>query len=124
MTYRLLQKWTLEGQSNSAFLEALEDDEVAERYSYPVDETKYWQISQLSGIPLPVQNDPRVTVRWAGDLEWEEQIELAKVWTLLLQVELSDLHGEIQEGTIYFLILKSDLEQRRFDRTWVEYQQT
>jgi uncharacterized protein YwqG len=91
---------------------------------------------RLSGWPAPDQCDPRLTAASAarGVLELfgrqpteAETAECEKEmheWTLLLQVELCELWGGFGEGTVYYVMRKSDLGVRSFSRVHAVYQQT
>ncbi len=49
----------------------------------------------------------------------------ARDWVLLLQVGLADwMQDDLVEGTVYYVIRRPDLAERRFDRVVAVYQQT
>jgi len=96
-----------------------------------------WRRQQLLGSPMPEQDDPRydavVVTRWGKQHlsreEWrahrDEIARKAHEWTLLLQIDVGDwMRARFVEGTVYFLIRRDDLEQRRFDAVVAVYQQT
>ena len=92
---------------------------------------------RMLGTPLPEQDDPRFTAAMF-ELTGGEQYpdgdayerfgaamrENAPNWVVLFQLGVSDWMGERTEGTIYYLIRRDDLAERRFDRVIAEYQQT
>jgi uncharacterized protein DUF1963 len=91
----------------------------------------------LLGIPVAEQDDPRYEAAFRADpmlqrrlqadrkTVWPEVERRAGEWTLLLQVDQADLvQARFVEGTIYYMIRKSDLLAREFSRVEVIYQQT
>ncbi|MBW6422181.1 DUF1963 domain-containing protein [Rhizobium sp. XQZ8] len=92
--------------------------------------------NQLLGAPVPVQDDPRydaVVVTEFGKQhlsrdEWQKNraavFKKARDWQLLLQIDIPKWMQENGEGTVYFLIRRSDLEKRDFSRVVAVYQQT
>ncbi len=49
----------------------------------------------------------------------------ARDWVLLLQVGLADwMQDDLVDGTVYYVICRPDLAERRFDRVVAVYQQT
>lgn len=96
-----------------------------------------WHRQQILGSPQPEQDDPRydaVVVSRFGKQhlssdEWKKErssvMAAAHEWTLLFQLDLADWSaGAWGEGTVYFLMRRKDLEQRRFDEVITVYQQT
>ncbi|MDT3380621.1 YwqG family protein [Labrys neptuniae] len=96
-----------------------------------------WHRQQLLGSPQPEQDDPRydaVIVSQFGKQhlssdEWKKErsavMAAAHDWVLLFQLDLADWSaGAWGEGTVYFLMRRKDLEQRRFDEVVAVYQQT
>ena len=88
--------------------------------------------TRLLGPPEPEQDDPRYTALPVHELPpypWNpadiaEAARKAEAWQLLLQVSIADLSQAQTEGTVYFMILKSDLANRDFSRVVAAYQQT
>jgi hypothetical protein len=91
----------------------------------------------LLGVPVAEQDDPRYDAafranptfqpRLQADREvvWPEVEARAAEWTLLLQVDQAALMlARFAEGTVYYMIRKSDLAVRDFSRVEVIYQQT
>lgn len=122
------------GERAEAFREAY-DEALMNHHDYVPKEA--WRRQQLLGSPQPEQDDPRydaVVVSQFGKQhlssgEWKthrtEIVAQARDWLLLLQIGLSDwMQAEFTEGSVYFLIRRSDLEQRRFDQVVAVYQQT
>ncbi|QEN87148.1 DUF1963 domain-containing protein [Labrys sp. KNU-23] len=96
-----------------------------------------WHRQQLLGSPQPEQDDPRydaIVVSQFGKQhlssdEWKKEraavMKAAHDWVLLFQLDLADWSGGAWgEGTVYFLMRRKDLEQRRFDEVIAVYQQT
>ncbi len=88
--------------------------------------------TRLMGPPSPEQDDPRFNALdkfqvppypW-NDAQIAEATQKASEWQLLLQVSIADLSQEQTEGTVYFMILTSDLAKRNFSRVVASYQQT
>lgn len=117
-------------ETYAAYEEALE----AHGDQYPQEA---WQRQQLLGSPLPEQSDPRydavVVSEWGRQHlsreEWRQHrgdiVRKARDWVLLLQVDIGDwMQARFVEGTVYFVIRRDDLEQRKFDRVVAVYQQT
>lgn len=93
-------------------------------------------IHRIGGYPDCVQGDPRLEAHlvshglYCGDqtgynIGREKGLfSGAKEWELLLQVDSDDkakvMWGDV--GRVYFLIHKSALAARQFDRTWVVFQ--
>jgi hypothetical protein len=118
------------------------DDEAQDSYrmllanddgAFAMDAAQYDRRQRFMGSPNPEQDDPRYDAivgaghpppPWTGD-RLRAASEAASQWQLLLQV---DFHGisqqDFSEGTIYFLISKSDLVARDFARAIAVYQQT
>lgn len=120
-----------------------EADDFGESYREAVEETqaradgKVRRRQQALGSPQAEQDDPRydaVVVSTFGKQhlssdEWKAHVAeiqaKARDWRLLLQIDLGDwMKADLVEGTVYFVIRASDLEQRRFDRVIAVYQQT
>ncbi len=96
-----------------------------------------WRRQQLLGAPLPEQDDPRygavVVTGWQQQHlsreQWQahrdEIMRRAHDWVLLLQVDMKDwMQAPYVEGSVYFVIQRDDLAQRRFDKVVAVYQQT
>ncbi len=111
-------------------------EEALEAYGdqYPAEA---WQRQQLLGSPLPEQDDPRydavVVSEWGKQHlsreEWQEHrddiFRMARDWVLLLQIDVGDwMQARFVEGTVYFVIRRNHLEQRKFDEVVAVYQQT
>lgn len=92
--------------------------------------------SHMLGTPLPEQDDPRLDAatlhllgkQFAGE-DWtthkDSLFAEAQNWELLLEITFADwLQSGNFEGTIYFLIRKEDLADRRFERAIAVFQQT
>jgi len=114
----------------AAYEEALE----AHGDLYPAEA---WQRQQLLGNPLPEQDDPRydavVVSEWGKQHltreEWQDHrddiFRKARDWVLLLQIDIGNwMQARFVEGTVYFVIRRDHLEQRRFDEVVAVYQQT
>lgn len=114
----------------AAYEEALE----AHGDQYPEEA---WQRQQLLGSPLPEQDDPRydavVVSEWGKQHlsreEWQEHrddvFRKARDWVLLLQIDIGDwMQARFVEGSVYFVIRRDHLEQRKFDEVVAVYQQT
>lgn len=115
---------------SSAYEEALE----AHHDSYP---REAWRRQQVLGSPMPEQNDPRYGAVAVSDFgkqflsrdDWRANeadiTRKAGDWLLLLQVDLGDwMQARFVEGTVYFVIRRDDLAQRRFEKVVAVYQQT
>lgn len=91
------------------------------------------RLHRFLGPPIPDQDDPRFDAivqngfpppPWKG-AQLAEASTRAIDWQLLLQLNLGDLSGQdLTEGMVYFLIRKTDLEERDFSRVHAVYQQT
>lgn len=90
------------------------------------------RLTRMMGPPVPEQDDPRFDAVDKAHIPphpWNsEQISdaarKASEWQLLLQVSIADLSQKQAEGTVYFMILKSDLAKRDFSRVVASHQQT
>ena len=88
--------------------------------------------TRFLGPPMPEQDDPRFDALDQSQLPpypWNaaqiaEGARKASEWQLLLQVSIADLSQLQTEGTVYFMIRKSDLAKRDFSRVVSTYQQT
>lgn len=143
--WRIPRAFSLEAQARAA-LKALYEDgedgdsalsELQDRYfdSHYAPKNSGHR-NQLLGLPDPEQDDPRYEAaayaltgsQHPGREVWEaRKADLereAASWRLLLQIDLSDLHQEPSEGTVYILIRDTDLNERRFERAVAVYQQT
>lgn len=88
--------------------------------------------TRLMGPAHPEQDDPRYSVLPATELPpypWNaatiaDAARKAEAWQTLLQVSIADLAQLATEGTVYFMILKTDLAKRNFSRVVASYQQT
>lgn len=144
-TLRPPERAAIEAAARPALRKLIEADETAagaygdlfaKRFDPFYDRANAGHRNQLLGGPLPEQDDPRYQALAAGDFGRERfsaedfrtmraEIEAkARDWRLLLQVDIADLLQDSGEGTVYFLIRRADLEQRRFDRVIAVYQQT
>jgi hypothetical protein len=88
-------------------------------------------------VPVAEQDDPRYDAAFRADptlqprlqadrkAVWREVEARAAEWALLLQVDQAALmQARFVEGTVYYMIRKSDLASRDFSRVEVIYQQT
>ncbi len=91
------------------------------------------RLQRFLGTPIPDQDDPRfdaITADGFPPAPWRgEQLAEASAraldWQLLLQLDLGDLsQQELTEGTVYFVIRKTDLAKADFSRVHAVYQQT
>lgn len=89
-----------------------------------------WRRQQLLGSPSPEYGDPRYEAAIATELADErpstlELDRIAREWLLLLQVDLSDwLQDKLAEGSVYFVIRRSDLAHRQFENVVAVHIQT
>jgi uncharacterized protein YwqG len=139
--FRLPHYSSIEVQSDARLLEALDADQSGERYRAHFE--MFWSKGkraarhQLLGSPLPEQSDPRYDAvivtehgvqhlpreTWKSDRARLER--LTNDWCLLLQIDNQDyLQQRFAEGTIYFLVRRSDPAERAFERVVAIYQQT
>jgi Domain of unknown function (DUF1963) len=87
---------------------------------------------RLMGPAHPEQDDPRYSVVGEANLPpnpWDaaklaEAVRRAEAWQQLLQISIADLSQMQTEGTVYFMIHKTDLAKRDFLRVVASYQQT
>jgi uncharacterized protein YwqG len=139
---QLPDRHSVEAQDNAAFVAALTDEEIEEAYCNLFGE--YWDkgvtepIRQhMLGSPIAEQSDPRyqaVLISEYGvqyldsdayQAAWPKIKAAAADWQLLFQLDLKDyLQQELTEGTVYFVIRKTDLAARNFDKVVAIYQQT
>jgi len=100
------------------------------------NEGKPRTIHRVGGYPDCIQDDPKLEAQLVshgldcGDSSGYKTGKKRKLWVgasdwqLLLQVDSEKkahmMWGDV--GRLYFLIHKTDLEQRRFDRTWLVFQ--
>jgi Domain of unknown function (DUF1963) len=139
---QLPDRHSVDGQDNAALLAALSDEDIEEAYCDLFGE--YWgkDVSapvrqQLLGSPITEQRDPRYDAIVVADygvqyLEsdayraaWPNIKTAAADWHLLFQLDLKDyLQQKLTEGTVYFVMRKSDLAARDFDQVVAIYQQT
>jgi hypothetical protein len=122
----------------SALLQALVDDGVVDYLTLSRGgSSERLEKHILLGVPVAEQDDPRYDAafraeatlqpRLQADREvvWPEVEARAAEWTLLLQVDQAALmQARFVEGTVYYMIRKSDLAVRDFARVEVIYQQT
>jgi len=94
------------------------------------------RIHRIGGNPDCIQGDPKLEAQlvshglYCGDPSGYQTgkekglYQGASDWALLLQVDSEDkaemMWGDV--GRIYFLTRRTDLEQRRFDSTWLVFQ--
>jgi Domain of unknown function (DUF1963) len=87
---------------------------------------------RLMGPAHPEQDDPRYAALPTTEMPpypWNaatigDAARKAEAWQTLLQVSMADLAQIVTEGTVYFMILKTDLAQRDSSRVVASYQQT
>ncbi len=133
---------SIEAGAHEALIEALQDEDFEASYSALFEDHLFAKSAarsrqQLLGSPLPEQDDPRYSAVVAADFgkqyltaeDWKEHgpriSQAGSDWQLLLQLDVSDyLQDRLAEGTVYFLIRRSDLAARAFDKTVAVYQQT
>ena len=88
-----------------------------------------------SRSPLPERtiratapSSPPLRQQYLTSQVWQDtlpRISHAPDWQLLLQLDVSDyLQDRLAEGTVSFLVRRSDLAARAFDKTVAVYQQT
>lgn len=122
------------GKEGEDMLAAYEEALQANHDQYPEDG---WRRQQLLGSPMPEQDDPRLDAVVVSEFgkqhlsreEWGKHraaiFEKARDWTLLLQIDLADwMQAPFVEGTVFFVIRRDDLDNRRFDKVIAVYQQT
>ncbi|MCF1505944.1 DUF1963 domain-containing protein [Afifella sp. H1R] len=127
-------RWDASGDESERFRE---DYEAASVEYHDMYTEEHWRRQQLLGSSEPEQDDPRLDavvvskfgVQHLPHELWRENFPRikaeAETWTLLLQLDIADwMQARFTEGTVYFLIRRSDLEQRRFDEVVAVYQQT
>jgi uncharacterized protein YwqG len=139
---QLPDRHSVDAQENAAFMTALSDEATEEAYCDLFGE--YWGKDtsepirqQLLGSPITEQRDPRydaVVVAGYGvqhldsDIyreAWPKIKTAAADWRLLYQLDLKDyLQQKLTEGTVYFVIRKTDLANRAFEKVVAIYQQT
>jgi uncharacterized protein YwqG len=139
---QLPDRHSVEALENTAFVAAIADEEIEEVYCDLFGE--YWGKDvaapvrqQLLGSPITEQRDPRYDAVVVADygvqhLEsdtyrevWPKIKTAATDWLLLFQLDLKDyLQQKLTEGTIYFVIRKTDLAKREFGKVVAIYQQT
>jgi Domain of unknown function (DUF1963) len=139
---QLPDRHSVDGQDNAALMAALTNEEIEETYCNLFGE--YWGKDvaapirqQLLGSPITEQRDPRydavvVTGYGVQHLDsdvyreaWPKIKTAAADWQLLFQLDLKDyLQQKLTEGTIYFVIRKTDLANRAFEKVVAIYQQT
>ncbi|GGF74322.1 hypothetical protein GCM10007301_37670 [Azorhizobium oxalatiphilum] len=108
-----------------------------QEFYYGVLEKRPDARNQLLGPPEPEQDDPRYTAaavtllnkEFPSSDEWKQNrdtiMKNAADMVLLLQMDVKGwMQADMVEGTVYFVIGKKDLEERRFDRVIAVYQQT
>src|SRR5262249_22404342 len=122
----------------SALLQALLDEGVVDYLTLSRGESsERLEKHILLGVPVAEQDDPRYDAAFRADpplqprlraaraVVWPEVEARAAEWTLLLQVDQAALmQARFVEGTVYYMIRKSDLAVRDFSRVEVIYQQT
>ncbi|MGQ4272589.1 DUF1963 domain-containing protein [Terrihabitans sp. B22-R8] len=104
---------------------------------HDADTKARWRRQQVLGSPQPEQGDPRLDAVVVSEFgqqhlpseEWRSNYPRIKAqaanWQLLLQIDVADwMQARFVEGSVFFLIRKNDLRQRRFDAVLVVYQQT
>jgi uncharacterized protein YwqG len=139
---QLPDRHSVEALEDTALVEALADDDIEEAYCDLFGE--YWDKDvtdpirqQLLGSPITEQRDPRYNAVVVADygvqhLEsdayrpaWPKIKTAACDWLLLFQLDLKDyLQHKLTEGTVYFVIRKTDLAAREFGKVVAIYQQT
>ncbi|MGU3494020.1 DUF1963 domain-containing protein [Xanthobacteraceae bacterium A53D] len=111
--------------------------EAYDSFHYALQEKLRTNRSQMLGPPEPEQDDPRymaAALRITGT-EYPEREErakhraeihaMARDMVLLFQLDPKAwAQSDLMQGTVYFLIDRTDLEQRRFDKVIAVYQQT
>jgi uncharacterized protein YwqG len=139
---QLPDRHSVDAQDNAPFMAALADEDIEEAYCDLYG--SYWAKGdaapirqQLLGSPITEQRDPRYDAVVVADygvqhLEsdayraaWPQIKTAAADWLLLFQLDLKDyLQQKLTEGTVYFVIRKTDLANRAFDKVVAIYQQT
>ncbi|SCZ26433.1 DUF1963 domain-containing protein [Afifella marina] len=127
-------RWDASGDESERFRE---DYEAALVEYHDMYTEEHWRRQQLLGSPEPEQDDPRLDAAVVSEFAvqhlppelWRENLPRikaeAETWTLLLQLDVADwMQARFTEGTVYFLIRRSDLKKRRFDEVVAVYQQT
>lgn len=139
---QLPDRHSVDAQDNAAFMAALTDEDIEEAYcdlfgSYWGKDVTAPIRQQLLGSPITEQRDPRYDAVVVADygvqhLEsdayraaWPRIKTAAADWLLLFQLDLKDyLQQKLTEGTVYFVIRKTDLANCEFDAVIAIYQQT
>jgi uncharacterized protein YwqG len=139
---QLPDRHSVEALENAAFVAAIADEDIEDAYCELFG--AYWgkdvtapMRQQLLGSPITEQRDPRYDAVVVADygvqhLEsdtyreaWPKIKTAATDWLLLFQLDLKDyLQQKLTEGTIYFVIRKTDLAKREFGKVVAIYQQT
>ena len=139
---QLPDRHSVDAQENAAFMDALADEDIEETYCNLFGE--YWGKDasapirqQLLGSPITEQRDPRYDAIVVADYgvqhldsgvyreAWPKIKSAAADWLLLFQLDLKDyLQQKLTEGTVYFVMRKTDLAARDFDKVVAIYQQT
>jgi Domain of unknown function (DUF1963) len=142
MRLALPDKHSVNALNNADLLESLKDEDIEAAYDDLFSD--YWSKDgsgpsrqQMLGAPITEQRDPRFDAVVVADFgvdhlesdayraAWPQIFKSANDWHVLFQLDLKDyLQQELATGTVYFVIRKTDLASRAFDRVIAIYQQT